>query len=210
MPPTQAGLGSVFSCARDGLGLVPWPHPTPQRQESNCTKLGYNLDMDTLAWVIAFGIVGYFLYKSPKFRKYSAVGAGGLLALGLVIGGGMWAYSSYTENQAKSLISADQIELIDFKLFQIYGSWKISGQIKNNSPYSFEGITLKVRAYDCPTESTGPDCEIIGEDENASMYIEVPPGQIRQTDTYVSFYNMPNIKNHFLWAYDIVEIKGTK
>lgn len=166
--------------------------------------------MDTLAWVLAFGIVGYFLYKSSKFRKYSAIGAGGLLALGLLIWGGMWVYESYTERQAKTLISADQLELTDFKLSQTYGSWNISGQIKNNSSYSLEGITLKVRAYDCPTESTGPDCEIIGEDDDVSMYIDVPSGQIRQTDTYVSLNNMPNIKNHFVWAYDIVEVRGAK
>lgn len=166
--------------------------------------------MNTLAWVIAFGIVGYFLYKSAKFRKYSAIGAGGLFILGLIIGGVMWAYESFTENQAKSLISADQLELTDFNLSQTYSSWNIKGQIKNNSSYSLEGITLKVRAYDCPTESTGPGCEIVGEDDDVSMYISVPPGQIRQTDTYVSLYNMPSIKNHFVWAYDIVEVRGTK
>jgi hypothetical protein len=164
--------------------------------------------MTALAWVIGLGILGYFLFKSSSLRKYTAVGAGVLIILGLAGSAVYWGVSSLMEQKAKKLITAEQLEQIDFKLGELSAYWDLTGQIKNNSTHTLTGLTIKARAYDCPTESTSPDCEIIGEDDDVYISVVVPPGQTRKVDSIVSFYNMPSVKKHFVWAYEISEIKG--
>ena len=167
--------------------------------------------MTALAWVVAFGIVAYFMYKSPKFRKYFAIGLGCLIAASLTIGGTVWYFSNLKENKEKSLINVDQLELTDLTLGQQYSSWGITGKIKNNSSYILEYLILKVTAYDCPTDVIDVNCEIVGEDDGVHLSVTVPPGQLRKIGSgYVSFFNMPTVKNKFVWSYEVLEIKGSK
>ena len=168
--------------------------------------------MTALAWVIGLGILAYFLSKFSKFRKYFLITIVGIVGLGIIASGLYWGITYLIERNAKSMISADQVEMTELKLWAQYASsWSISGKIKNNSAHILDGLTMKITAYDCPTNLVTPECETIGEDPEVYVSVTVPSGQVRQLDRgYISLNNMPTVKNTFLWTYELTEIKGSK
>ena len=155
-----------------------------------------------MVWLIVICIFIFLLYKFPTFRLVILV-IGGVLIL-LV---GLMLYNSNTKfNDSKSLIPANQIELTNLTLTKGFSLYQLHGEVKNNSAYELQDITLAVKAYDCPSSTITSDCVIVGEDDNVSTYIDVPSNQVRSLNdvTYVNLDNMPPIKGNFLWSYNIV------
>ena len=128
-----------------------------------------------------------------------------------LIGGVIW----YTVEQgnkkarlARSLIKPSEVELRDFTLGREYGSFKLTGNVKNlSSKYTLLEIIVAVRVYDCPTEKIGLDCEVIGE-RTERLSATTPPGQVRNFNKSVWFSNMPEI-NNFEWSYKIKSITAS-
>ncbi len=157
-----------------------------------------------MAWLIGIGIIAFLCYKFPTFRVIILV-VGGIAVLGI-------AWLLYSDNHqqqvAKTLIPINQIQLTNVRLGQ--GNFReLSGEARNNSSYELTGINLVVKAFDCPTDSITADCVTIGQDNNVSIYIDVPPNQVRGiSSAYVSLNDMPPIKGRFLWSYDITGTTG--
>ena len=59
---------------------------------------------------------------------------------------------------AKSLVNVRQLEITDVRLGNSYGSYHVTGRIKNNSPHTITGISARVQFRDC-----NPDCVVVGD-----------------------------------------------
>jgi hypothetical protein len=163
-----------------------------------------------MAWIIAIGILIFLGLAYPAFGK-SAIKIGGALVLVAVVGITIVIFSSNQKQQeAKSLIPLNQVELTNLRLSKGYSLYQLSGEVKNNSTHELQDITLSVKAYDCPGDTITSDCQIIGEDDSVSTYIDVPPNQVRALNdvTYVNLDNMPQVKGTFLWSYDLIGTIG--
>jgi hypothetical protein len=64
-------------------------------------------------------------------------------------------------------------------------------------------FTLKIEAQNCPE---GSQCVVIGEDEE-TIWVEVPPNQMRTFSGLVSLRNMPELKG-WKWSYDVRDIRA--
>src|SRR5947199_669729 len=143
-----------------------------------------------MLWLLAFVVVVIFWFLFPPFRYFAL--AIGVLLVGLVTV--LILYVQHEDAVSRSLIPASQVELTDLRLGEQYGSYQITGEVKNNSEHYLSSVHLKVRAFDCPASSITPSCTTIGQDDNVSLGVGVPPHQVRAVDhAYVSFYGMPKI-----------------
>jgi len=157
-----------------------------------------------MIWIIVIGLLILLWYKIPQFKKI----LGGLLIIivvGLLL---IWASDSHSESVAKSLIPFNQVQINGIRLINNYGSYHAYGEVKNLSKYELTGLTLMIKAYDCPSMNITADCEVIGQDGNVSPFINIPSGQTRSFDAYVSLANMPEVRGNFVWSYDIIGTRG--
>lgn len=161
----------------------------------------------TLAFVILIGILIFLGLKFPAFGKFVLIG-GGIIVLLIVIFF-WWTISDSNDKQkvAQSLIQPNQIEATNLTMKKGFSLYQLSGEIKNNSSYELTDLTFAIKAYDCPSDTITNDCTIIGQDDDVSTYIDVPPNQVRAINdaTYVNLDNMPAVRGNFLWSYSIVK-----
>ncbi|MEX0931849.1 MAG: hypothetical protein WDZ88_03820 [Candidatus Paceibacterota bacterium] len=114
----------------------------------------------------------------------------------------------YFENnkEFEPTISIDDVEIRnEYLKLREFPYWTFVGEAKNNSSTTVDSLSFKIRAYDCPTDTVGPDCEIIGE-EVVNTYVTIPEGQVRRFVDMVTFTDMPVPKNEFKWAYELINI----
>jgi hypothetical protein len=151
--------------------------------------------------IVLIGTLIAFL-KFPIFRKSMIVIA---VVLALIILGYLENEKLQTE-ASKNLVRFDQLEFADMRLGpESYGSsYRLTGRIKNNSPYSVFGIKAKVHVLDCDEKS---HCDVIGEEEE-SIGPLIPPGQVRDIDDSIYFSGATHVKGQFQWNYTISEIQG--
>jgi hypothetical protein len=153
--------------------------------------------MGWLAALIAVLVFGWLLVRFPRFRITVIVVVVGLVAIVIYL------INSENERTAKShsLILPSQLEFRDVRLQQTYGSWKNTGNVKNNSAHTLTDLKLKVMVRDCDDSSA---CTVIGEDDDVFVWVTVPPSQLRSFDTLVSLRNIPTPKK-VSWNYQIVQ-----
>ncbi len=157
-----------------------------------------------MEWIVGVGVIIALLVWSPALRKV-ALGIVALLAIG---GGIFWAKSQKDDQRAATAIKLYEIELRDLRLGESYGSYKLHGTVKNNSPSeTLSSVILKVTAQDCKPETTAERCETIGE-YDTYLSTRVPPGQVRAVDGYVGFHNLPKVKGTFQWTYRVLNVKA--
>ncbi len=161
-----------------------------------------------MAWLIGILLLIFFLWLlvvSPGFR-------GLVLILIVVVGFGIWWLLDNRleqERTARQLIMPSDIQLADLEMGKrLSGStYELSGKIKNLSKlYSLRSLRFDIKAYDCPSSAMLDECDIIGQ-ELETVYVLVPPGQVRDFSEWVSFSNMPPPRN-FKWSYAITELKA--
>jgi hypothetical protein len=78
--------------------------------------------------------------------------------------------------------------------------WEVTGNVKNNSPYTLYGFKLKVTVRDCPENA---DCNVIGEDD-VDIGANVPPSQLRSFQGYPMLFHMPTPKKP-TWDYKLIQ-----
>ncbi|AWC22461.1 hypothetical protein CO731_01925 [Aminobacter sp. MSH1] len=163
-----------------------------------------------MAWVAAamFGVaVIYFAIHYPGFRKVVLWCLAGIVALGAV--GGAYAYWDSVRQAkrtayAKTLINERDVDFYDLTMGSNgLGGHTVKGTVRNRSSHILGSFKLRIIVQDCPEGK----CETIGENEIWETYINVPPGQVRAFDTYVSFYNMPAPKAQ-RWNYGVMELEA--
>ncbi len=134
------------------------------------------------------------------------------LAVTVVVGvalGGVWLYEERAEQEvAKTHIQQSEVYLVGLTLKPGpgSGSYSLVGRVQNGSQYTLTHLRLKLTMRDC----IGPDqtdCEVVGETE-VGIPQDVPSGQARDLDEYVSFYGLGQARGSHQWDYQVVEISG--
>jgi len=160
----------------------------------------------------------YLFATVPPFRKLIL----GIVLVGGAIGGAL-AWHDYAQNEQymaqqeelRHLIFPEQLEFRNMTLIIDY-PFHLQGSIKNNHPWAtLDNVKLQVTIKDCPTETAASkpggakDCEIIGQG-SVDLYDDVPPGQARAIDTFVS--NLSNISKHEhpAWDYLVTQVVAAR
>lgn len=158
-----------------------------------------------MAWVVAI-IVLMLLVASAGFRKFAL----GLLGVLVVAGFGFYIHDEREERLSLSRISLSELKFEGLSLNPDYPAYKLTGRLTNYSPkYSLNSVKLSIKMNDC--NASGPrSCVIIGE-SSAYIFKNIPPGQARELDEYVSFGGAPvSARGDLEWEYSLVEIKGSE
>lgn len=165
--------------------------------------------MTWLATIVAIIAIVSFAIAYPGFRRF-------LLGLFVVIAAaavGIYLYVDYESRQqekrqflARTLITYSDVEFQDLIMSNSYSSWKIKGLVKNNSRYQIETIKLAVAVSNC--DANKKNCMVVGNDDDVTAYsIDVPPGQARALDAFVTLRNLPQLTN-WNWTYRVVYIQA--
>jgi hypothetical protein len=161
-----------------------------------------------MAWLAAaiFGVaVIYFAIHYPGFRKVFLWCLAAVVALGIA-GGGYLYWDNLQQAKrsayAKTLIHLNEVDFYDLTMSGDIAR-SVKGMVRNRSSYTLRSFRLGVVVEDCPAGT----CEIIGESDARVAYIDVPPGQVRAFDAYVSFSNMPTPKA-LQWNYRVTELEA--
>jgi hypothetical protein len=155
-----------------------------------------------MAWLAAI-VVLLLLVFSTRFRKVAAVVAGVLAAaVGIFI-----LVQQQSQKEARALIPSSDVDLHEIRLQSDFGSYKLVGRIRNNSPsYTLTGVSLKLVLKDCDT-ATQASCVTIGESEEHPFFENIPPGQARDIDSYI-FPGTTKRKGKLVWHYSIAYTEG--
>ena len=161
-----------------------------------------------MVWLIAIIAIAFFVIAYPGFRKFLLVLFVGLIAAGVAI-------YFYFENElrqrekrelfARSLIGDLEVELQNLVMSNNYGSWKIKGLIKNNSRYQIEKIKLMVAVSNC--DGNKRNCVVVGTDNDVTNYLDIPAGQARALDSFVTLRNLPQLTD-WSWSYRVGYIQA--
>ena len=162
--------------------------------------------MEWLAASLAFLGTVYFAIHHQGFRRFLLYALGAVVALSLVAGA-LLLWEEHKTNKAravaKTLIKPSEIEIADATLSFSYGSSAdLKGKITNKSKHALASISVRIIIFDCPpkTQQEGapppPEpkkCNVVGE-AITSDYVSVPPYQTRGLSSYVSFNDLPPLK----------------
>ncbi len=154
-----------------------------------------------MAWFV--GVLCALVFLGLLFRF--PVQTVGLVAL--AVGGVWYLIDSNARNtarryqEARSLVTPDQVVLTDLGLGESYGLWQMTGSATNRSSHTITQIEIQVRIQNCPTETT---CVTVGQ-STASDYVTIPPSQMRAIDMLPSFPNLPALEN-WRWNYQVIAI----
>ena len=159
-----------------------------------------------MAWLAAaiFGVaVLYFAIHHPGFRKVVLI-ALVVIVVSAALGGGYLYWNSQQQAAcsayAKTLINKDDIDFFDLTMGTDH---MVRGNIRNRSTHPLKAFKLQIIVEDCPANR----CETIGEDELWETFVNVPPGQVRAFDSYVSLYGMPTPKVQ-QWNFRVTELEA--
>ncbi len=163
------------------------------------------------------------LVLAIKFRafRYIFLAMVGILVVWLAVDTANWKQKEEDQKQEKEaekyLVSADQLVFTDLAMgpyitanygpaSAVPGRYWVTGRIKNTSLYTVSSIKAKIRISDCDAQS---HCEVVGEDED---YIDIntliPPGQVRDVNSFPYFGSDTRVHGHFQWNYQITEIRA--
>lgn len=161
----------------------------------------------TLGWALLIVVLVVLLFASEAFRKVA------LVILGLIVLAAFLLYAwldySARDNKrkreiAKTYIKRSEVEIVEPRIsLSSYDRRpeRFIGRLRNNSAYPVQEIEVRLVFKDCPSAG---DCEIVGE-QNESIYIDVPPGQSRDFEEYVSGMRF-NARGKLEWSYEITAI----
>ncbi|MCU1250613.1 MAG: hypothetical protein JWQ49_3642 [Edaphobacter sp.] len=145
------------------------------------------------------------IFLAIKFRAFRFA----LLAtIGLIVATiALYIAHDKTETESsKHLVLADQLAFTDLRLGpDNYGSsYRLTGRLKNKSPYSVFEVRARIRILDCDSQS---HCDVVGEEET-SIGPLIPPAQVRDIDESVYFGSETRIRGQLQWNYEITEIRA--
>jgi hypothetical protein len=156
-----------------------------------------------VVWVLA-AIACIFL--AIKFRgfRYVLLAITGLLVLVVVV---YVDHNKQEEESSKHLVRVDQVVFTDLRLGpdSFGSSYRLSGRVKNNSPYYVFAVKAKFHILDCDGQS---HCDVVGEEEEWNICPLIPPGQVRDVDTSIYFGSGTQVRGQFQWNYEITEIRA--
>lgn len=162
-----------------------------------------------MIWIVVVLVI-IAAFALPRFGKALAGLFGVLLVLaivGAIILFVMDRRQKAERELAKTRIKTAEVDLVDLGLRNGYGagSYTLVGRVRNRSGrYTLNEMRLKLTMKDCGDTNS---CEVVGQTEEA-IYVNVPPGQARDLNEFVSFTGLGSPRGKHQWDYEIVEIVG--
>ena len=145
------------------------------------------------------------IFLAIRFRafRFTVLAVIGLVIVAIAL---YVAHDHAETESSKHLVRAEQLAITDLRLgLESYGSsYKLTGRIRNNSPYSVFEVKARIRILDCDTQS---HCDVVGEAETDISPL-IPPSQVRDIDTSVYLGSETRIRGQFQWNYEITEIRA--
>jgi hypothetical protein len=164
--------------------------------------------MEWLALSIAFVATLYFSVHFPGFRRGVCFVLVALIMLASAGGAYFWFDAKRADAQrdaASKLISPKQILLTDAKLKpEPYSG--ITGAVLNKSSHALKEIEIQILLADCPASTDDPSasgCTVVA-DETANISVEIPAGQKRAFDKYLSLTNLPSITGYLIFRVQVL------
>src|ERR1700730_10657290 len=155
-----------------------------------------------MVWALLALICIFLAFRFRAFRL-TVLAIIGLIIVTIAL---YLAHDKTETESSKRLVRADQLAFTDLRLGpDNYGSsYKLTGRVKNNYPYSVFEVRARIRILDCDTQS---HCDVVGEEETSISPL-VPPAQVRDIDESVYFGSETRIRGQFQWNYEITEIRA--
>jgi hypothetical protein len=154
-------------------------------------------------WALVVLVVLIVSIAVPKIGKNLLIVTGILGAIGIA----WYVWQQHEDELARKRISLNEVQLVNimFQPGDRANSYRIEGQVKNNSPrYTLQSVRIKITLRDCVRPG---ECETVGETIATSLN-EVFPGQARQIDETVHFPGLSGPKGTYMWDYSVLETKG--
>ena len=153
-----------------------------------------------MVWLSAIVLLLLIVFV-PVVRKVAVM----LLAISVVT----IAYCSYQSQQereaSRNRVSSAEIEFDDLRLGASSSTYELTGRVRNkSSQYTVNFIGMKIQVKDCSVTSLSVEstCVVVGESDT-SLYLNIPPIQVRDFRQYVSFPNDMKIRGHMQWSYTV-------
>ena len=165
--------------------------------------------MWVLAVVAALAAV-WFAVVNATFRKV-VFGALAIVALGAL---GLYLASEQEEKSRKARenkIPHSMVVLEDVQVVSEYGSTKLTGTVKNNSPDDIDYLSASLELFDCATEDTPVDrCLSIGKDDDIYLAVDVPAQSARSFNGFVTLTNVAPVKGVQKSIYDLETVRAAE
>jgi hypothetical protein len=160
-------------------------------------------------WIFAsvvFLAVVFLLVRFPRFRRWFAIIVLGVMVVGAVGGVGAYLYNERETDRLRGLIKPGDLKLEGLRLTppsSLSSYWEVKGKVMNVSQHSLQAFTLKITVKDCPDPNS---CIVVGE-SNDSVWVEVPPNQMRAFSDLVTFQNLPQLVG-MRWDFVLTEARA--
>ena len=169
--------------------------------------------MSGALWFIVIPIFAWILFRlqTPKELVLGVVVIAAIVAAG--IGLHLWNAQRELVDE-RHILGSQEYSMTDLSVtsgsWDKHGipkqpqTWQLTAMFKNMSnEYTINSIEFKVVANDCQDRNDpmiDHTCKTVGED-NVSIWVNVPPGQVRMIKTTVSFANLPKITGKLSWGF---------
>jgi hypothetical protein len=154
-----------------------------------------------MGWLLLLGVVALAIF-SRGFR-------GALIVVVVLGGAGLFLVEGWNraeDSAARTRVARDLVVLEDLSLARSYSSYSLSGRLRNNDrQYTVNRLIVRVTLRDCRPHEPSPICDIVGETDT-SIFLDVPPGQVREIDSGVYFSSGTIVRNQMQWDYTVVAI----
>jgi hypothetical protein len=153
-----------------------------------------------MVWLFAIAVLLLIVFV-PAVRRIALV-----LVATAVIAIAYVSYQSQQEREAsRKRVSPAEMEFADVRLGGASYTHELTGRVRNRSPrYTVSSVGMKIQVEDCTVTASAAEstCVVVGQSD-ASLYLDVPPDQVRDFRTYVSFLNDMQIHGRMQWSYRI-------
>ena len=150
--------------------------------------------------VLVIAIILFIKY--PTFRKITGIAAVAAIVCILLIYGYVKeeaAGEARKREAAKHLVPPTSLGFDEMQLGTEYGSFRLTGRVKNNSQHTITAITVKLAISDC--DASG-HCDVVG-DKEQECFLKIPPGEVRDIDETLFMEKGTKIRNTLEWNYTI-------
>ena len=163
-----------------------------------------------MAWIVGLVLIVGFAWLMTADQSFRRLGFGliALVVVGIVI---LWlmernAHRRFMAEVAreKAAIPLSAVELRDLTLSQDLFD-NLAGTVVNHSAHPIRAMIIQVTVRDCPSTTTTEGCTIIGQDD-AAVYVDVPPGQARRLGTSVDLSSSARPIGNRSWTYALKEV----
>jgi len=166
-----------------------------------------------MAWIVGLlAFVGFIwlMVTNERFRRFGF----GLIVVAAIGIAWLWAAGEKSNREfraemelERTAIPLNAVELRDLSLSDGSGYARLSGTVVNHGSYPIRQLTIQVSLRDCPSSQTVEGCTIIGQDD-AMVFVDVPPGQARAINTTADLTNAATRGTHWGWTYGLKEVRA--